>query len=423
MTLKDRILSTFRLSRDTTKNLVDIVAGVPIAMKTTPEIKRVDLQALEEDYFGNPVIFNGVNKQVQILMSTSRTIEAKDENVKNHFEELIDKIGYSGGEMSWDEWLEVTFRHEIVFGRAWTELIHNKKGNRIVDIDTIDPKKMDYAKKHGDKIALDEQGNPIGYVQTLPMLSLEEIEKRKKFKPPENLGIPIQGNQIFLPPSRVAHFKLYTIGDGFYGIGLVEPIHLISRSKEELQAALVNAMWRAGFPTPMLKKGDKDHEPTLTQVKKAFEKLKRMNYKFGFSMPYYDDLKFLEAKHPEKLKEHLEFFIDQQITGLGMARAFVTGSGESGTNRAILTRQEYIMKLTLRDILKRTFRNIEAKIFYPIAKLEGFKEVPKISCGEVVLQELDSKASRLIGYAKSGLITSDAQTEEYIRKMEDLPPK
>jgi len=420
MPLKDSILKSFKLSKP--KPVASMV-GAPLSMKTTPEIKRVDLQELEEDFYGNPLIFNGVNKQVQILMSTKRKIEAKDENVKKFFENFVDNIGFSGGEMSWDEWLEMTFRHEIVFGRAWTELIHNKKGNRIVDLDVIDPKKMDYVKKLGDKIALDEQGNPVGYVQTLPLLALADIEKRRKFKPPTKYGISLQSNQIFLPPERIAHFKLYTIGDGFYGIGLVEPIHITARSKNEMQAALVNAMWRAGFPTPVHYGGDVDHEPTPAQVKSNFDKLKKMNYKYGFAMPYYNKLVFLEAKHPEKLKEHLEYFDDQEITGLGMARAFITGSGEKGTNRAILTRQEHIMKLTLRDILKRTFSNIRAKIFHPIAELEGFKETPKLTSGEVVLQELDSKASRLAAYAKAGLLSPDPKFEEYIRKMEDLPKR
>lgn len=418
MSLKDSILSVFKLSRTA---IADIAAGIPLAMKVTPEIRRIELKELEEDYYSNPVIFNSVNKIVQILMSTNRNVVAQDDKVQSFFDEFIDNIGFSGGELSWDDLLEAIFRHQVVYGRSWVELIHNTKGNRIVDLDFIDPKTMDYAKTGAQQIALDKFQNPVGYVQTLPSMVAQSITKR--FQPPEGYNISLFSNQVFLPPERVAHLKLYTIGDGFYGIGLVEPIHITARSKVEMQTALVNAMWRAGFPTPVLKVGDREHEPTTAQVKKSFDKLKKMNYKYGFAMPFHNELQFLEAKHPEKLKEHLNYFIDQEITGLGLAKAFATGSGEAGTNRAILTRQEYVLKLTLKDIIIRTSRNIEAKLFHRIAQLEGFKETPRLKWGEVVLQELDSKAIRLIGYAKAGLLRPDEKIEKLIRGLEDLPSK
>lgn len=419
MTIKDSLLKVFRLAE---KKPAEYIAE-PLAMKTTPEIKRIELKELEKDYYSNPVIFNSVNKITQIMMSTDFHIEAKSEKVKSFFNEFVDDIGYSGGELNWDDWLNVTFKHQIVYGRSWSELIHNKRGNKIVDLDFIDPKKMDYAKTTGQKIALDRQGNPIGYVEKIPFLDALEIEKRRRFKPPEGYNITLGADEIFFPPKRIAHMKLYTIGDGFYGIGLVEPIHDAARSKNEMQSALINAMWRAGFPTPVMKVGDVDHEPTTAQVKRAWDKLKKMNYKYGFTMPYHNELKFLEAKHPERLKEHLSYFIEQEITGMGIAKAFATGTGERGTNRAILNRQEYILKLTLRDIIKRTCRNIESQIFHRITKLHGFNETPRLKFGEVVLQELDAKASRLIGYAKAGLITPDADLERVTREAEDLPPK
>ncbi|MHA1773397.1 MAG: phage portal protein family protein [Candidatus Heimdallarchaeota archaeon] len=395
-------------------------AGVPLAMKTTPSTARIDKQLLENMYRDNPVVFNAINKVVQIIMSADYKLVAKNPKVEDFFRKFLDGIGYRGGERFWDDLLETFFKFQVIYGDAWCELIYNKKGNRIVDLDAIDPKKMDYAKTGSQKIALDENGNPIGYVQTLPPIVAAKLKVR--FKPPKGSNVLLLPNQIFIPPERIAHFKLYTVGDGFYGIGLIEPIYKTSQSKIEMERALVNAIWRAGFPTPVASVGDKDHEPTPTQIKKIFEKIKNMNYKYGFTFPYYNKISFLEAKHPEKLREHLNYWIEQEITGMGLAKAFATGSGEA-TNRATLQRQEYILKLTLKDIVKRTVRGIESKIFRRIAELEGFKEVPRLEWGELALEELDAKVSRIIGLAKQNLITADAELENFLRKLENLPNK
>jgi len=88
-----------------------------------------------------------------------------------------------------------------------------------------------------------------------------------------------------------------------------------------------------------------------------------------------------------------------------------------------LARQEYLLKLTLKDIVRRVVGTIESKILKPIARLEKLPDCPKIHWGEVALEELDSKSKRLIGYVSSGVIKPDYELEKYIRKVEDLPEK
>ena len=395
-------------------------SGVPVSVKTTPELVRVEKKFLEHMYIDNPVVFNSINKTVQLIMSAGHKIIAKDPKVQAFYDGFISNIGYMGGEKYWEELVEGMFKSQTIFGDCWIEKIFNTKGNKIVDLDAIDPKKMDYAKNGMQKIALDKFGNPIGYAQTIPYSASSQISK--VINPPKNSNILLMGNQIFIPPERVAHFKLYTVGDGFYGIGLIEPIYKISSSKIEMERALVNTAWRVLSPTPVAKVGDKDHEPSPNQVKNIFDKIKNMNYKYGFSFPYYNDIQFLEAKHPEKAKEQLTYWIDQEVTGMGLPKAISTGSGAT-TSRSILAKQIFVSKLTLKDIVKRTIRGIESKIFKHVSKLEGFKEVPRIEWGELALEELDAKINRIIGLKKQELITSDENLENYLRKLENLPTK
>jgi len=393
-------------------------AGVPLSVKTTPELVRVEKKYLEHMYIDNPVVFNSINKTVQLIMSAGHKVIAKTPKVQAFYDDFISNIGYRGGEKYWDELLEGMFKSQTIFGDCWTEKIFNTEGNKIVDLDAIDPKKMDYAKTGAQKISLDKFGNPIGYTQTIPFSS----QVAKRIQPPKDSNILLMGSQIFIPPERIAHFKLYTVGDGFYGIGLIEPIYKISSSKIEMERALVNTAWRVLSPTPVAKVGDKDHEPSPNQVKNIFDKIKNMNYKYGFSFPYYNDIQFLEAKHPEKAKEQLTYWIDQEVTGMGLPRAISTGSGAT-TSRSILAKQIFVSKLTLKDIVTRTIRGIESKIFRHVSKLEGFKEVPRIEWGELALEELDAKVNRIIGLKKQELITSDENLENYLRKLENLPTK
>ena len=393
-------------------------SGEPVSMKSTPTVERVNKQDLEFMYRDNPVIFNSINKTVQLIMAADYKIVAKKPKVQSFFDRFIDNIGYSGGERYWEDLVETMFKSQTIFGDCWNELIYDKDGKKIVDLDSIDPKKMDYAKNSMQKIVLNKDMNPVGYTQTLPPMSMTNIEQ--KFKPPEN--VMLKSNQIYIPPNRISHFKLYTVGDGFYGIGLIEPVYKISQSKIEMERALANAIWRVGFPNIVAYVGDKDHDPRPEQVKNVWDKIKDTNYKHGFAFPHYNKIEFLQAKHPEKLQEYLSYWIDQEVTGTGLPRAIATGSGQT-TSRQILAKQIFVSKLTLKDIVKRTVRGIERKIFKPISEQQKFKEVPKIEWGEIALEEVDSKVLRIVSLSKEGLLSYDSNLENYLRKMENLPEK
>ena len=78
------------------------------------------------------------------------------------------------------------------------------------------------------------------------------------------------------------------------------------------------------------------------------------------------------------------------------------------------------MKRSLKDIIRRTVRVIEKDIIDPVAKANNISPV-KILWGEIAIEDLDSRASRLVRYAKAGLLTPDKGIEALIRKIEELP--
>ena len=391
--------------------------GIPKSQKTTPQIQRVPASELELTYLHNPLIFNGINKIVQTIMSAEHEIVAKDPKVKAYFLNFFNNLGSSGSNTTWEELLSTIYKYQLIYGKSWVENVYNKRGNTIVDWDTIDPKKMDYLETSNEQIALSAYGNPLGYVEKLPY----GVEPRKNQELPmelQNNGCAMTPGSIYLAPKRIAMLKLFVIGDGFYPIGLIEPIYKTSLRKLNIEEALANAIWRHGFPTFLAKIGDPNHEPTPQQVQNTLDKLKDSSFKQELAVPYFTDLSIIESKKSERLREHLEYFQDQEIAGLGIPKPFCTGGGEA-TNRATLGNQQGMFQLTLRDIIDKTVDSIRKYMFKPICDLEGFKEVPTLKWDVIGANELNDKAKRLISYVKAGVLDS-AELTKFIQKVEKL---
>lgn len=396
-----------------TTGKIAVDSRAPISKRVTPEIPRVDKSELEGCYLREPTTFNSINKTAQIIMAAGYKLIGDDESV-SFFQEFFDEIGLRGGELEWEELLNSIFRHQMIYGEAWNELILSKRDKgKIVDLSLIDPKRMDYAKDSSEKIVLDVHGNPLGYTETLPY----DYTIESKIQPPKEVTLSL--NQLFFPPDRLVHYKLYTMGDAFYGVGLIEPAYLAILRKTNLERAHANAVDKNGFPVKKVKIGDDNHEPTEEMIERTIEKIKNANYREVFAFPHWMDIEFLEAKSPEKLNEHLVYYTDQIVTSMGLPRALATGAGEQ-TNRATLNRQEAVTKLTLKDIVRRTLRIMNKKIIAPVAKSNNVSPV-KIVWGEMSVEELDGKAKRLTSYVKAGLLMPDLEIEALLRKYEDLP--
>ncbi|HUU77151.1 MAG TPA: hypothetical protein VMX55_02320 [candidate division Zixibacteria bacterium] len=391
----------------------DRVETIQLSQKETPTDERANPAELEDAYINDAIVNNGINKAVSIMTSADFNIEGSDESV-NVIQDFLDGIGKNGGNNDWYTLREIILKHQLVYGPAFTEIIYNVKKDHILDLEFVNPKSMDYAKDGSGNIIMDSFSRPIGFVQTLSNNFSNGLPKSDNA--PKDVDL---NNKIFFANDRIAHFKLNEIGDGFYPIGWIEPIVKVSKWKRIMFEALSNVYYHTAFPIKYWQVGDPSHEPTSDLLKRTSDKLKNADYRSSFAVPYYVKPGILEASNTDKLKEHLKQFIDAEVTSLG-PKGLVTGSGEQ-SNKSILTRQEFLYKLSLRDILERTGKTIENQIFAKIAELENLSDVPKIKWGKLNLEELDAKSDRLSAYAKAGLLTPDPELETIIRKFEGLP--
>lgn len=345
--------------------------GNPASKKETPLGKRIEPEKLENVYRSVPVVFNSINKTAQMILSREREITGPNSDV---FDEFLNNVGDIGGNQHWDEILESIFRFQMIYGEAFVELIRDKNTGEVVDLAVMDPKSMEYAKtdRGTSRIALDEFNNPIGYVQNLPrqFSNIDQV-----YEPPEEVSVA--PNQVYIPADNIAHFKLYTVGEEFFPIGLVEPIFRDAERSHQLKEDYGNKAHSELFPTRLAKVGDEQHEPSPQKVNEMLDNLVEAGSSTAMALPYYVDVEMIESEQPEVLIEFFEHFNDEIITGTGIPGAYATGQG-GNVNRATLAAQSRMYEITMDDIIKRTTRTVERDIFEEIGEDNGFEEVPEM---------------------------------------------
>lgn len=346
--------------------------AIPMTIKETPEVIRVDPQELENAYIFDPVAFNSVNRAVQLIMSAGYEVKAESDEVRTHFTEFLDQIGRVGEDITFHEILQTVFQHQMIYGNAYIETVLNKQKNLVTDLAIIDPKRMDFAKDSSGKIVLNEFGKPIGYVQKFPW----DVSTTGKGDPkPEKVSL--MQNQIFLIPQRIAHFKLFTFGDRFYGLGLIEPAYKTIIRKQNIEEGQANSIYARGLYPIIDKVGDENHHPTPQQIQDAAKNLAKLKHSRYLAIPFWHDIKPLEIKQSDIVEKTAEYLTQAQCTAAGMAVALATGAGEK-TNRATLDTQLRFLLFSLNDIATQTASTFKKYIFRRISELKGLKEVPSL---------------------------------------------
>lgn len=386
------------------EELAKPVGGSIRSAKSTPDEgtkSRTDLlKDYELIYRQDPIVFNGINQIVKAFFSSGYRLISKRPNVTTYFENFREQVDL-------DSKILKIVQHLCIYGDSWVEIVYNRNGTKIVGLEIIDPKKMDYKRHPDGQIMLDSNQNPVGYVEKLPMPIVDEKTGLSK-------------DVIEFSADQIAHFTLHDVGDAFFGIGLVEPLYKITLAKMNIEDGLAQSIHRIGYPIIWIKVGDKEHHPSQEKIDHALELTRNISYEHVISLPFYMEPNVLETRKPERFSGFLEYFIRQQIAVLG-PKAFVSGLGEQ-TNKATLAIMSVMFERKIKRMQNIIGKRIEQDIFAKIADLNNLPGYPTISWNPISLDELNSFSQRLAMYQKSGLLTPDEELEKYIRYLEDLPP-
>lgn len=335
--------------------------------------ERVSKEKLEEVYRAVPIVFNSINKWTQLIVERNWSIEGENADRMMNF---LDDVGHTAGELHWEDMRESIYRYLAIYGEAFVEIIPNEDETEIVDLVLIDPKTMEYARSDKGQVALDDYGNPIGYSQGIPEITYHADNVEQVYDVPEE--VKLYKGEVFIPAKYVAHYKMYTYGEGLFPIGLIEPIYPSAERSVQLRRDYGDKAHSTLFPTRVASVGDDMHPPTPEMVDEYLEQMTQAKADTELSVPHYVDIEMLEANNPTGMIEFFKQYDRDIITGMGIPESFATGQG-GNVNRATLAIQDKLAQISMKDIIKRTERTTEREIFSRVADMNGWDGYPQIN--------------------------------------------
>jgi len=384
-------------------------------------LRRVIPQELENAYYADPITFNSVNKNVQMIMSAGYRFDL-DESDRKDFMNFIEGLGQIGEDYTFDELLGYILWSQVVFGYSWLENVYNEEMTDILDLTRIDPKQMDYARDSNGNVLLDPSQKPIGYTQTIGNSISVDVRNLGDEVPKEyKVSIDLSTGQIFLLPNRISLFKLYVGANGFDSYGLVEPAYKSIVRKLNIEEAQTNSIYARGTYPLVDYVGNEKTPATPQRLESALEIMKKFRHDRYFALPFYHRIEPIEVRQSDIVDQTLKHLRENQSSAFGMPLAFATSGGEA-TNRSTLNSQQRLLEYTLNDIVIKLTSNLYKYVFTPLAKLRGYKRVPKIIWNKIGTEDWDEKSERLLKWVELGVIQS-SEVRELIAKQEGIELK
>lgn len=382
--------------------------GIKQTVMTKEELKRIDQKKIEACYIRDPTTFRGINTITETFSSADYTVKCS--NPKD--QEIVDS--FLNCSQFYDKIMPRTIQDQCIYGNAWMEKLYGTKSGRITSIDMIDPKSMDFLRDVEDNIKYTEEGKPESYVQYIAMKDMD--------KAGENVVNQKGRSAMKIDPKFILHMPLFTIGNNPDGIGLIEPIYDSIITKKNIEKGWGQSSYEVGFPKLILKIGSPEYPPTPGDIAHMKQEIKEMDDKSRFVVPWHYQFEYLESKQLTLLENQLDYFIDQQVSGMGVPKALLTGVGTDVNRSTLVNQVEIFMKFILRlqHKLKMGFEN---GLFLELKQQYNLKDTPQIIFEDIQIGSTDAKVSRLTKLVEKGLLTVDDDLMGYIKDLENLPRK
>ncbi|MFW6172920.1 MAG: phage portal protein family protein [Elusimicrobiota bacterium] len=393
--------------------------GAPIGTnKGVTSKDRVKRELLEEDYRFDPVIFSIINKPLQFMMHAGFKIKTKTARWQKRYDDFFENIGQIGEETTIDELAEYILQDMLMYGNSFVELVYDAKtDSKVVDLHILPEKKMDYAKNANGEIVTDRFGRPVGYVMEMPFgydAGKQGDQVPEQFK----RQVSRDPNQIFFLPKRIAHFKLFTYGQRFYGLGLIEPAHTASYRKRMIEEARANEIYTRGANTIIASVGDENHEAGTQELTDVLNQIANFKHDRYFAFPRWVKIDTLPIDQNHAVDDTLKYLTVSQATSAGIPLSLATGNGEA-TNRSTLAVQQQVLEVCLEDIIRKFSSCFNKFVLRRIAKTNKIPEVAEVVWGDIRSEEKNDKAKRIQQYVKYGIIAPE-EARDYVNSTEDL---
>lgn len=407
-------------------NFASTSIGVPKSLAVSEQdqiqdAKRIEKAALENIYLTDPQSFNTVNKSKQLIMQAGFKIESTKKGIQGKYDEFFENMGTIGMRTNLPQMLSYIYHDKFLYGVAYVERIYDREQTEIVDLKMIDPKLMDYARDAEDVIVVDAMQNPVGYTMNIGRrqdIHLGDEIPVSTEQSPVMGQVVLKGTQIFLLAFRIAHFRMFTFGNRFEAVGIIEPAYQDIIRKHKIEEATANSIHNTAAYPIIGYVGDNQRAASQTLMNSTLDALQNLSHSRYMVFQHPTKVETLEVKHSEQVNEALRYFRGNQSAASGMALGFSVGTGET-VNRSTLSTQQRMLDISLDSQAKETAEEFNVMILDELNRVNRYGSKAKIIWGNVAAEEKNEKISRLMDAVNSAVIAPE-EARPYVLISENI---
>jgi hypothetical protein len=390
---------------------------------------RTPRDSLEKLYYQDAQTYKTVNSYKQLLMQAGYRIVSDNKTNQKQYDTFFSEIGKIGLHYKLDQLLERIIHDCALYGHAYVERVYDESGRYIVDLKPIDAKLMDYVRDMKYVMMTDLEQNPLGYTMYVGYYSDGISDKY----PTNSRVIP---GYIFLRPERIAHFVLSPFGNGFEGVGLVEPAFAQTSRKIKIEEAASNAVFNSADSLIYAIVGNDQRAPSTQLMNSTLTTLKNWTTNKRAVFAYPTQVNAMPVMQSPQVQELLKYLRQEQATAGGMSLSMALGTGESNNKSTMNTeRKDFNTKL---NAFARTIASqFTSKVLDVLYEVNGYGSKAIMKWNDVsvedrtdfvaILHQLFEDGAitqrELRNYAKNvfNLETDDEDWERAQKKAEQLP--
>jgi len=381
------------IKRFTGKLMRVVTLGTDITIEERLTVRR-NLRQLESLYLTDPLIFRDVHRITQLTVGGGFEIVNGSDIARNIIKDFLNNLSRDALTI-----FATSFKDQWLYGNSFLELVMNKKGDKIIDLISIDPKLIDFIKK-ANKVEMDPQ------------------------EPTKILGYKYKGTIPYkdLPRETVAHFKLFSIGELDMGVSPLEPLYKPTIIRMNIEEAMGEGGWVLSRPPIIVKVTGEDEEATAKRIKDVEQSLRVSKPMVGLVVPGEWEVNMLNPKGMDSLEKILDYLIDLHSIAFGIPKGLYRGK----VDRATLDEQIKELLMNIKSYQKIYSEQIRDQIFKRVLKYHGIEEnrdIPNIKFKTLSYNEILQMFRSLAVVTRAGLVTYDKDTEDYLRKELGLPSK
>lgn len=377
----------------------------------TQTLARTPKAELERLYFKDAQTFKIVNKYKRLLLQAGYRVVADNKTNQKQYDNFFEDIGQIGLHYKLKQLMERIIHDCTLYGHAYIERIYDESGNYIVDLKPVDAKLMDYVRDMKYVIMTDLQQNPLGYTMYVGYYSDAIGDMYPQ-------GARVIPGFIFLRTERIANIIINPIGNGFEGIGLIEPAYDQITRKMNIEKSASNAIYNSADSLIYAVVGNEQRNPSTQLMNATLTTLKNLttNKRAVFAHP--TELNTLQVEQSPQVNEMLKYLRTDQAAAAGMSLSMAIGTGESN-NKSTMNTERRDFNTDANAVAGTIADQFSSKILDVIYKVNGYGSKAVMIWNNVSMDDRSDMIPMLKTLSDMGSITS-REARNYAKNVFDL---